>query len=155
MFGDNKSVATSSAIPHSRLSERWNALSHHRVREAIAGGWLRFEHVPGTENPADVLTKPLLQFALKAHVEPLLVWKGGAVDAAFGCPNLEGSDTDPGCGASQVVSQSRMVTMNHGCDSTDDAEGNASLENPSAGVPIPAALSNNQCGTLCEEEGQF
>jgi hypothetical protein len=59
LFGDNKSVVTSSTIPHSRLSKRWNALSYHKVREAIAGGWLRFEHIPGSENPADIFTKPL------------------------------------------------------------------------------------------------
>eukprot|EP00977_Amphora_coffeiformis_P024241 scaffold15162_cov84-Amphora_coffeaeformis.AAC.1 len=59
LFGDNKSVVTSSTIPHSTLGKRWNALSYHRVCEAIAGGWLRFEHIPGTENPADVLTKSL------------------------------------------------------------------------------------------------
>ena len=59
LFGDNKSVVTSSTIPHSSLTKRWNALSYHTVREAIASGWLRFEHVPGTENPADILTKPL------------------------------------------------------------------------------------------------
>ena len=35
MFGDNKSVVTSSAIPHSTLGKRWNALSYHRVREAL------------------------------------------------------------------------------------------------------------------------
>eukprot|EP00977_Amphora_coffeiformis_P012602 scaffold3161_cov146-Amphora_coffeaeformis.AAC.2 len=55
----SKSVVTSSTIPLSTLGKRWNALSYHRVREAIAGGWLRFEHIPGTENPADVLTKSL------------------------------------------------------------------------------------------------
>ena len=37
MFGDNKSVVTSSAVPHSLLSKRHNILSYHRVREAIAG----------------------------------------------------------------------------------------------------------------------
>ena len=27
--------------------------------EAIASGWLHFEHIDGKENPADILTKPL------------------------------------------------------------------------------------------------
>jgi hypothetical protein len=36
MFGDNQAVVNSSAIPHSCLSKRHNALSYHRVREAIA-----------------------------------------------------------------------------------------------------------------------
>ena len=36
MFGDNKSVVTSSTIPQSILNKRHNMLSYHRVREAIA-----------------------------------------------------------------------------------------------------------------------
>ena len=59
MFGDNQSVVTSSTNPHSTLGKRMNALSYHRVGEAVAAGWLRFEHIPGTENPADLLTKAL------------------------------------------------------------------------------------------------
>ena len=47
-----------------------------------------------------------------------------------------------------------MVEPNHGCDSTG-ARGGASLENRSAGVPIPAVLSDNQRGVLCEEDDQF
>ena len=106
-------------------------------------------------DPADVLTEPLPWFTLKTHVEPLLMWKGGTVDAPPGDPNPEGSDTDPGRGMSRVVSQSRVLATNHGCDSTDGARGGASHENPSASVPIPAALSNNQCGILCEEDDWF
>ena len=63
-------------------------------------------------------------------------------------------DMDPGRGTSRVVSQSRMVELNHGRDSTG-AQGGASFENRSAGMPIPAALSNNQCGVLHEEDDQF
>ena len=76
MFGDNKAVVMSSTIPHSSLGKRWNALSYHQVCEAIAGRWIGFEHIPGTENPADILTKPLPWFKLKLVVEPLLMWKG-------------------------------------------------------------------------------
>ena len=53
------------------------------------------------------------------------------------------------------MSQSRMLAANHGCDSTDGAQGGASHENASAGVPIPAVLSGNQHGALCEEDDQF
>ena len=96
MFGDNKSVVTSSTIPHSTLGKRWNALSYHRVREAIAGGWLRFEHIPGTENPADIFTKPLAWAQLKVFLEPLLMWKGDTADIPSGSSNPEGSVTSPG-----------------------------------------------------------
>ena len=57
IFGDNKSVVTSSTIPSSMLKKRWNALSYHQVREAIAAGIVNVIHLPGSENPADVLTK--------------------------------------------------------------------------------------------------
>ena len=34
-------------------------MSYHRVREAIAADIVRVIHIPGEENPADVLTKTL------------------------------------------------------------------------------------------------
>jgi len=37
-FGDNESVINSAAIPHSKMHKRWVALSHHRVRWAVAAG---------------------------------------------------------------------------------------------------------------------
>jgi hypothetical protein len=76
MFGDNQSVVTSSTIPHSQLSKRWNALSYHRVREAIAAGITRFHFVDSTQNPSDVLTKPLDRNTSWPLIEPLLFWKG-------------------------------------------------------------------------------
>jgi hypothetical protein len=93
LFGDNKSVVTSSTIPHSTLSKRWNALSYHKVREAIAGGWLRFEHLPGPQNPADIFTKSLPWSNLKIFVEPLLFWKGDTADPPATEVSMEGSDT--------------------------------------------------------------
>eukprot|EP00977_Amphora_coffeiformis_P024646 scaffold16513_cov158-Amphora_coffeaeformis.AAC.1 len=111
LFGDNKSVVTSSTIPHSTLGKRWNALSYHRVREAIAGGWLRFEHIPGTENPADVLTKSLAWNVLKTYIEPLLFWKGETSDAPSGSPNRERSITSPGHETSLASGVSTNVSV--------------------------------------------
>ena len=79
LFGDNQSVVTSSTIPHSKLSKRWNALSYHRVREAIAGSIIRFHYVRSEENPADILTKALDFTTTWSHVEPMLFWKGDTV----------------------------------------------------------------------------
>ena len=76
MFGDNKSVITSSTIPHSPLTKRHNALSYHRVREAISAGVLHFLHLEGVQNPADVMTKFLPWNVARAFVEPLLLWRG-------------------------------------------------------------------------------
>jgi hypothetical protein len=76
MFGDNASVITSSTIPHSSLNKRHNALSYHRVREAIAAGVLFFLRIDGKENIADVLIKFLARGALVDLIEPLLFWRG-------------------------------------------------------------------------------
>jgi hypothetical protein len=93
MFGDNKSVVDSSTLPHSTLTKRHNALSYHRVREAVAAKILHFIHMPGTQNPADILTKFLAPITFHQHVTPLLFWKGETLKT----PNAqEGSDTMPG-----------------------------------------------------------
>ena len=57
LFGDNQSVVTSSTIPSSALNKRSSALCYHRVREAIAAKILRFHHIKGKDNVADVLSK--------------------------------------------------------------------------------------------------
>ena len=57
MFGDNESVVNSSVKVHAKLHKRHNALSFHRVREAIASGFVIFHHIQGTTNPADILSK--------------------------------------------------------------------------------------------------
>ena len=77
-------------------------MSHHHVREAIAGGWVRFEHIPGTEKTADILTKPLPWHMMKTFVEPLLLWKGNTLDAPSGSSIPEGSDTSPGLNRSRA-----------------------------------------------------
>jgi hypothetical protein len=57
MFGDNESVMNSAILPHAKLHKRHNALSFHRFREAIASGNYAFIHIPGENNPADILSK--------------------------------------------------------------------------------------------------
>jgi hypothetical protein len=76
MFGDNQSVLISSTVPHSCLNKRHNALSYHRVREAIAAGIINFMHVDGKSNPSDIMTKFLGWNKFWPLVQPLLFWKG-------------------------------------------------------------------------------
>ena len=52
------------------------------------------------------------------------------------------------------MDQSHMVTMNHGCDLTDGMQNDALHENPSAGMPIPAMLSDNQHSAWFKEDDQ-
>ena len=56
-FGDSQSMISSPTIPHSRLHKQHIALSWHRVREAVAAGIAAIYHIPGSSNPADILSK--------------------------------------------------------------------------------------------------
>jgi hypothetical protein len=76
MFGGNKSVVLHSTVPHSQLNKRHNALAYHRVREAIAADILRFFHIAGKKNPADILSKHCGHLEAWPHIKPLLFWHG-------------------------------------------------------------------------------
>ena len=82
MFGDNKSIAMSSTLPHSTLNKCWNALSYHKVHKAIASGIVHFKHISTNDNPANTLTKPLPWHKAHTHIKPLLFWKGGTLTDA-------------------------------------------------------------------------
>ena len=76
LFGDNESVVKSSTVPHSALSKRHNALSYHRVREAIAGKIIQFHHIRGENNPADIVSKHWGQAQVWQLIRPLLFHSG-------------------------------------------------------------------------------
>ena len=76
MFGDNKSVVDSASIPISTLSKKSTLASYHRVREAIAAGYLQFNWKDGKSNPADIVRKTLGVHKHLASSEALLFWKG-------------------------------------------------------------------------------
>ena len=48
--GDNRSVVTSAALPHSTLTKRHNILAFHRVREAIAANLMAFYWIQSAYN---------------------------------------------------------------------------------------------------------
>jgi len=76
MFGDNESVVNSSSIPHAKLHKHHTALSFHRVREAIASGYIDFVYLPGADNPADILSKHWAYSAVWQMLQSLLFWEG-------------------------------------------------------------------------------
>ena len=76
LLGDIQSAITSSTIPHSLLSKRHNALAYHRVRAAVAGGFLKVCYIPSKQNTADILTKFLNGQELHQQIHRLLFWKG-------------------------------------------------------------------------------
>ena len=80
MFGDNRSVVHSSTLQHARLHKRYNALSFHRVREAIASIVVQFHHIPGVINPADILSKHWGYTQIWDILKPILFWEGDTAD---------------------------------------------------------------------------
>jgi hypothetical protein len=80
LFGDNQSVVTSSTLPHSRLNKRHNALSFHRVREAIAAKIVAFFHIEGKTNPADILSKHWGYSKVWVSLQALLFYPGDTAD---------------------------------------------------------------------------
>ena len=59
LLGDNMSVVLNTTLPSSALKKKHQACNYHRVREAIAGGFIKFGYIPSEMNLADVCTKPL------------------------------------------------------------------------------------------------
>lgn len=76
MFGDNQAVVNNSAIPHSCLNKRHNALSYHRVREAIAGKIVNFYWINGKKNPADIVSKHWAYPDIWSLLQPILFYSG-------------------------------------------------------------------------------
>ena len=89
LFGDSKSVVDSASIPTSTLSKKSYLASYHRVREAIAAGYLQFNSKDGKSNPADILSKHWEFASIWPLLKPLLFWNG---DTSELIAKTEGSD---------------------------------------------------------------
>jgi hypothetical protein len=76
MFGDNQAVVDNSAITHLCLSKQHNALSCHRVREAIAAKVVSHYWVDGTNNPADIVSKHWAYPQIWHMLQPILFYSG-------------------------------------------------------------------------------
>ena len=59
LLGDNMAVVLNTTIPSSALKKKHQACNYHKVRESIAGGFIKYGHVKSDDNMADILTKPL------------------------------------------------------------------------------------------------
>ena len=76
LFGDNASVVGSSTLPDAKITKRHVMLSFHRVRQAVASGMLRFHHIVGKINPADILSKHWANADVWSIMKALLHWQG-------------------------------------------------------------------------------
>jgi hypothetical protein len=85
LFSDSASVIASSTIPHASLKKRHNALSYHRVREAIAAGIIYLLKIEGKYNPSDVLSKHYGHSQVWPIIKALLFWKG---NVEIGIPSV-------------------------------------------------------------------
>ena len=72
MLGDNNSVVLNCTMPNSVLKKKASAVAHHRIRETIAAGIMKFAHIPSSHNYADILTKPVSGQQFRDLVKPLL-----------------------------------------------------------------------------------
>ena len=81
MFGDNESVVGSSTRPEARLHKQHTALSFHKVQEVIASKVVTFLYIPGSQNPADLLSKHWGHAQVWKHLlKPLLFWSGDTAE---------------------------------------------------------------------------
>ena len=87
MFGDNETVVNSASVPHSKLMKRHNALSYHKTRHSIAARVLAFHHIPGKDNPADILSKHWEYSAVWKQLQVLLFWRGDTADTIKKAPS--------------------------------------------------------------------
>jgi hypothetical protein len=72
------------------LNKRHNALSYHRVREAIAAKIVDFLHIDGKTNPADVLSKHCGHVNAWPNLKWLLFWQGSPPEQVDGFPRRKG-----------------------------------------------------------------
>ena len=79
MFGDNKSVVTSSTIPQSMLSKRHHMLSYNRVREAVAAKILEFHWCSSSQNKSDILSKHWDYKKVKDTIKELFDYQGDII----------------------------------------------------------------------------
>ena len=96
MSGDNKSVVMSSTIPSHGLTKRHNFLSYHRVRECMCATHkgepiVKFFHIDGKDNCADIMTKSLPGSDIYRHFKPWL-HQGLTDHNAHDCEQTMGSD---------------------------------------------------------------
>ena len=76
LFGDNRSVVTSSTLLHSTLGKRHNILAYHRVREAIASKIIAYHWMRTGYNLSDMLSKHWDQPSVFNMTMKLLITRG-------------------------------------------------------------------------------
>ena len=72
LLSDNMSVVLNVTVPSSPITKKHVCVSYHRIRESVAGGFIKVGHIRSERNFADILTKPLVNLIFANLVRPLL-----------------------------------------------------------------------------------
>jgi hypothetical protein len=78
IFCDNQSSITLAHNPHHHARTKHIDVRHHVIRDQVASMVLQLEHVPSSDNLADVLTKPL-SASVFSKFQPHLISAYGGV----------------------------------------------------------------------------
>ena len=76
LFGDNRSVVTTSTLPHSTLGKRHNILAYHQVMDAIASKILAYHWIRTGYNLSDMLSRHWYQPSVYDMIMKLLITRG-------------------------------------------------------------------------------
>ena len=76
LFGDNRSMVTSSTLAHSTLGKRHNIIAYHRIRKAIASKILAYHRIRTGYNTSDMLSKHWDHPSVYNLIMKLLITRG-------------------------------------------------------------------------------
>jgi antitoxin component of RelBE/YafQ-DinJ toxin-antitoxin module len=73
VFCNNQSVVLSKTLPSNMLKKKHNAIAYHWIREAVAARIVDICHTAGTENIADIFSKPTDGPTFRRHLKSTLM----------------------------------------------------------------------------------
>jgi hypothetical protein len=76
VYCDSRSGKAIAESPGLKRRSKHIAIRHHFVRDLVADGRIKLQHVPSEANVADLLTKPLGRSLFSRHTDALMVKSG-------------------------------------------------------------------------------
>jgi hypothetical protein len=74
MFEDNQGAVEMANVPKMQPSTKHLNIKYHFFRQFVEDGTLQVEHIPGEDQMADVLTKPLEEASFQKHPHAIAGW---------------------------------------------------------------------------------
>jgi hypothetical protein len=74
MFEDNQGAVEMANVPKMRPRTKHLNIKYHFFRQFVEDGILQVEHIPGEDQMADVLTKPLEEASFQKHRQAITGW---------------------------------------------------------------------------------